>query len=345
MKINRQDLLKILEKPSSIIKTNQLVPEYSHFIFYDSMIYVSNGNILVSSKSNLTTIEDNFQIPSKLFLTFLKNLKEDSLNLTVEESKLIIETGSIVSSFAIIAIDTRPESSSLKNAKKYLDIDRFIKGLTFCRQVIAEESNEVLLNIHITNDHMFSTDRYRILKVKLQETFDGVDYSIPVSFVDMLLKYQKQIMEIYYTSKEISVKFKDGSTVFSSVFLEEYRDVSSYFPDPIKDFYIPLEFKTDLSEVIFRHSEYLKDMLSMDRKTKFSIEQNICTLTTSLNDQGNMVEILELVTSVEPCSFSLNTSYLTELFKNCSKFRYYGYRNSFLYIDNDMEFLMQTIQD
>jgi len=190
---------------------------------------------------------------------------------------------------------------------------------------------------------MFSTDRYRLLKVDLAESFQEIDYSIPTSFVDILLKYKKYIKTVMYSPEEMLVQFSDGSTISSLWIKGEYKDLSPYFPTTEE--FIVLSFEESLYDVVARHDKFSKSTISIDRKTTFCTEGNSCNVMTKLQELGVLAEDLMLKSSkyVEDSVFSIDVSKVIELFKTLSKFKYFKTQGLFLFEDDNKSFLMKTL--
>lgn len=344
MNINRKQFVEVFEKVSPALGTNVLVPELQYFQVEGNHVQASDGVLIIDSMFSVDT-GLKCSIP-KGVLSLLVSLDTEEVGLVVEDGKLGVRTTKLEGEFAVLTPPKfQPLSSVEAESMKLIDsklVDDVVEGLGFCRFVASRDlASGPKCGVQINKDTIFSTDRYRVMKWNLNGD-TGIVCSVPIKFIDLLKRNQSRISKLGCIENETLVVILDDGTYTSTCLLKgEYPELLQYFPDPLID-YNQVEFGGSLTLAIDRHLVLLKDVNPSDREMVVEIKEGICTLTSKVPERSNLVEHIDVKMEKDSgISFSVNPTFLQEISRRCSNFRYYD--NGLILFETDkLQYLMRA---
>lgn len=339
MKINREQFVEVLGKVSPALGSSVLVPEFQYFQIQGDHIQATDGVVIIDSMF-LADTGLECSIPKEV-LTLLTSLDTEEVDLVVKDGKLGVRTTKLEGEFAVLVPPKFQQLSSIKLIDSKL-IDDVVEGLGFCRFVASRDlASGPKCGVQINGDTIFSTDRYRVMKWNLNGD-TGVVCSVPIKFIDLLKRNQSRISKLGYAENETLVTILDDGTYISTCLLKgEYPKLLQYFPDSAE--YKQVEFGGSLTLAIDRHLVLLKDVNPSDREMVVGIKEGICTLTSKVPERSNLVEHIDVKMGKDSeIGFSVNPTFLQEISRRCSNFKYYD--NGLILFETDkLQYVMRAV--
>jgi hypothetical protein len=345
MKINRQVLVAVLEKLAPLLGNNPIMPEYQYFQIDGDHIQVTNGSLLGDIVCSIDT-GLNCSVPKEVF-DLLASLDVEEVDLKVTGTELQIKTNKIEGKFTVISPSTFKSLPKVdKNDPGSIDplmIRDVINGLGFCRFGVSKDIASMhYCGVQLNGDKIFSTDRWRVVKWDLVEDVK-VKCVVPVKFIDLLKKYQSDVIYLAVIENEITATLADGFLITATLIPgEKYPDLLPHFSSSEK--YEEIRFDGNLTPIVERHSVFLKDISPLDRVMLIEIEDGVCTFTSKVPERSNLVEKIGTKSEAElKLGFSVNPTFLREIANKCSSFKFFD--NGLILFEADkLHYLMRTGQ-
>lgn len=344
MKINRKQFVEALEKLSPALGINILVPEFQYFQIEGNHIQAFDGVLLADLVLPMDT-GLTCAIPKDV-LSLLASLNIEEVDLVFENDELQVRTTKLEGKFLVI---TPPKFQSYSQIRaddvKLIDpelIADVVEGLSFCRFGVSKDATAgPTCGVHICQDKIFSTDRYRVVKWNLNGD-SGVTCSVPLKFIDLLRRNRNDISELgCIEGKTLIVTLKDGTYISTCLLQGKYPELMGYFPDSAD--YKQVEFGESLAPAIARHLLLLKDVNSVDREVLIEAKEGICTLTSKVPERSNLVEHIDVSMEKDSeISFSVNPTFLQEISNRCSNFKYFD-SGLILFETDKLQYLMRAV--
>jgi len=344
MRINREQLVNVLEKVAPALGSNVLVPEFQYFQIDGDRIQATDGTMIIDA----TLLENTglkCAVMGRSFLDLLKGLDKEEIELIHKESKVKVKTDKIEGTFAVLD-EVKMENISFPSVRYEevpLEISSdLIKGIRFCRWGVSkDEASGALRGVKIKDNLVLSTDRYRITKYELSNHLP-FDCSLPSKFIDVLLRNEDEVSEMkYILGEKFVVRFQDGTIIVTAVLIGEYPDVLQYFPTTPSE---EVKFMGGQELAIERHISFLRNVDYLDKNIQVSIQGNKCILTSKDRELGELVEELEV--SIErdcvDIKFDVNPIFLRDIIDLCSGFKYYSVEGLVLFEAGKLKYLVQT---
>jgi hypothetical protein len=205
MVIKRQDLLNVLNKMqvNSIEKVN----------FKDNLIYQYENDILIKNEIFKENLQENFSLPLQQLITILTKLKDEEIELLVED---VIK---IKSKKSEIEFSKSPilKDFTFDNDYTWIDLpDNFIKGIQFANNLIDTNNQRFNPVVFIDNDKIVSTDGKALIIYNL-----GIDFNkffLTQSQINLLLKFD--IKQYYLKDNLIYFLGSDSSVIYFNYLID-----------------------------------------------------------------------------------------------------------------------------
>jgi DNA polymerase III sliding clamp (beta) subunit (PCNA family) len=324
MMVNRQRLVELLKKVYPAVGGAIGCTDYQYFVFEGNRVQATNGRMLIDSSlkdsegGEDTTLDLHCALLADPLLNLLQSLSGDTVDIEQKDKEVVIKSGHVKGVFAVVLGKTMlnrecSDSCDLSGLKEsrlegFLEI---IEAGNFCGQVVSkDETYGPLCGIHIKEGkYVFGTDRYRLIAWALKNIeFPNITGTLHIKFINMLNKCAKEIEVVdWIPGNKLSVVLKDNTYISSSVLLGDYPDLLSLFPADEKE-HCNLQFKDFAG--ITRHIDFLGNIASMDKVTKFEVDGLICKMTSMDPNLGTLEENFELISPVSKFEFSVNPTLL-----------------------------------
>jgi DNA polymerase III sliding clamp (beta) subunit (PCNA family) len=329
MKIKRRVLLHCLEKCMHVISSKS-AEDLQSFNFHDGRLQATNGSIWIDTVLP-EGLDLEIKVKAKHLYELVKKLTAKELELRVDNSNLIVVAGKSEAEFKVEppTPDKIPELGD--NLVKILD--DFIDGLRFCGLGASkDETSGPLSGVHITDDNLWSADRYRILNWKLESSM-GIDAIAPPKFGQILHSFKGDLEKLTFSPNNtgglFGVSLKDGTYIFAACINGEYKDLSSFFPQEAGAETIIL--KEEFIPILDRHVTFLNDVKAVEKEVKFTVRTDGAeTLSTKFVSGGEVERrLLEVVAlgserTGKEFSFAVNPVLLKDVVDKCLEFQYHS---------------------
>jgi len=341
MKVNREKLVDALEKVAPALGFNILVPEFHYFQIDRNRVQATDGVLLIDT-SLPEDVNFSCAVPGVPFLHLLKNLNDEEVELVHKDDTLKVRTDRVKGTFTTAVLKLK-ETADLQRAEKLsTDLPGLLQGLNYCRfGVSRDETLGPCCGVRVDNNYILSTDRYRIARWDLEESC-GVKNSLPLKFIETILKNQTAVSELYCQKDEqFVVILNDGTYIGTSVLVGDYPDLVQYFPT--SDNYRGVDLDVDLQDVLERHISFLKNVVLVDKEISVKILKGKCIITSEDKELGTLSEELEISSSKEEeVEFTINPVFLRDIAPECSGFKYYAEKGLVLFEFKNLKYLVQT---
>lgn len=330
MKLNRETLLQQLEKAYSAIALNPIVPHYSYFKIskeHDGLkgsVQAYNGLVLVNTEL-FEDIGQDCAIPAEPFIKLLRSLGDEEVELVFEGDEVKVKTDTVKGTFTIL--DETPIKSISISGHLITDeqiIQDLLNGLNICRLYVSkDQTSGPLRGVRIDGDKLIATDRYRIIVWKLDSSIP-VNCSIPLKFIDIVLKNRDEIKEFLFVKDDGFTAILNGGTQVSTLLLSgEYRDVLEYFPTSDSSFK-EIKFTDEMSNAMERHVTFLSRIDLIDKEISVRILKDKCITESTDKSLGSLVDEISIESEEDlDIEFFVNPIFLKDIVNVCSCFKYY----------------------
>jgi len=268
MKINRIELLKILEEVIPAITDKEVIEQSTSFIFKNNKIITYNDEICISHP--IKNLNINGVIKADEFYKVLKRINSKKVSIKKLKNEIIIKSGKTQAGL-VLQNKIKVPIDKIQKIKKWKSISKdFIKALKFSRLACKKSFSyhSVLSYIHIKNNFIEASDGYKISSYKLLKKISKESLLIPISVIDELLKYQIKKFSIIKNW----IHFKtENNTIFScKIANEKYPNINKIINFKGKKIYLSKK----LINIIERAKIFSKSELKKEESIKLKIYKN-----------------------------------------------------------------------
>ena len=327
VKIDKAEFIKSLDRVSPALGTNVLVPAFQCLQFHDGFVTATDGVMVIKSKC-MDNIEIESAIPGPQFLSLLKGLGGKTIGIKKVEENVCITSarGKIKGKFTTVTPTDPPPTPECEMLKSDDNFAKLFDGLNFCRYSVSrDETTGPRCGVRVDGNKVYSTDKFRIARYNIHDYNFSAPFTVPLKFVNILLKFRKDVREIgICKDTHIVVRLNDGTLLYSGLLEGEYRSLEGFFPSEDVKF-TKIGFPEALTPVLDRHIAFLKDVDSVFKKMNVTIKGKSCTFVSVDTDLGILEEELDLSSEVDiDVVFPINPLFWTDVSLRCSEFHYIG---------------------
>ena len=309
MEVERELLLKRLQKASVGLSRKEVQEQSNCFVFANGTITTFNGDIMAVVKSPLdieaiVTADDLIKLLSKF--------PDEKIKIIKKEKELIIKgkkKKAGITCFAenLLQVDNVPTPK--KWGKLSADTVDMMKQAARCCG--KDDQQYIATCVHVTPDLVESCDNFRLFRATMKTGFTK-EILIPASFVTTISKFKLE-----------KVSVRKGWTFFESknghMFAlrsshEEYHDSVDKLLE-MEDAH-EIKLPNNLGEIVGR-AEVMKDD-ELDPQITLSISEDKLKIT-SRKDTGWYRETKRIKYSGEPFEFIINPQFLMDMMKKTRK--------------------------
>lgn len=318
MKVNRQELLAILNKIKPGLSQKSIIEQAQHFIFTKSHIVTYNDNIAICYPFKT---DFQFTVIANEFFKLLDSINHDEIDMSLENEILLIKSKS--RKIKIKSLGKVKDVEQYLTALDYYDLDKFewkklsdnfltaIKHCVFSAS--RDMSNLALTGIYINKKYVFSTDGLRISKHNLSKKIDKI--LLPVNSAESLIGFDIN----RYFIKDAWIFFVDkNNVIFCSKKLNEkypYSDLNKNFDFDGIEIELPEDFIDSVSSAeILAEGEF-----NIDKTVIVKIKDSKIYCIGS-NDIGE-VKTWNKIKCKKDLSFVINPIFLKDILKITNKIK------------------------
>jgi hypothetical protein len=347
-KMNKTELIEKLELLKQATNPSSFILDYGCIHFDGKTLSATDGTTTIITSNPLP--EQSFSVRVDALLNLLTNIDAEEITLDVKETSLAVRTKRIQGKFSI----SKPrhiEFNTPKVLNKIEDCSKLLEAIYLCSFGTSKvKTSGSIGGVRIEGDSVYSTDRFRIYKYKMDNDSNIPNISIPKNFVDVLHKVENRVAQYGIVDSSFFVVLNDGTTIQTTIFSEGYPNLNQYFENIDLSKFKALNFESKLNTVLEKHlKSVLQSIDSNDKEIKFTLAGNVCTLHSQDRDEDKLVERgrveeeLELSEDVGNFSFTANPILLQEVLQHCEgKFLYHPEDKVILINAGKLQVLVQT---
>ena len=189
--VNSSYLLKQLNAINGVITTNPVVPILENFLFE-----IAGGTLTITASdlqtSMITELEveakedGSIAIPAKILLETLRNLPEQPVNFTIEESSYSIEISSDNGRYKLSGENATdfPRVPTVSDGYS-VNISSYVLGMAISNTIYAASNDElrpsmtgVFLKLDETNATFVATDSHRLIRYRRVDIVSDMSHSM-----------------------------------------------------------------------------------------------------------------------------------------------------------------------
>lgn len=274
MRINREEFLKQLESVLPGLSTKEVIEQSSCFIFKDKTVNTYNDEIACSQKS-LLKIEG--AVPAMPFISILRKLKEEELEIAVGESDkggtLLIKgkqrrAGINMEQDILLPID------AVDKPKKWKELpDNFADAIAIVQPCAGtNEAQFVMTCVHIGPKFIEACDNHQVTRFRIRT---DVDKSILVRRDSLKYIVSLEMVEFSETKHWVHFRNSDGLVLSCRHWVDDYPsdDISKVLQMKGEPLTLPKGLKEAVEKAEIFSSENIEgnNVIVNIKKGKFKI--------------------------------------------------------------------------
>jgi DNA polymerase-3 subunit beta len=275
---------------------------------------------IISNCFDFINIEDKNKalIPIKRFLSIIKELSSDQVELEKKNESLIIKSGKTKIKLRTNKVDDFPQIKK-EQGNKFIKINSKILSemLNFTSFCVGDDNSNyvlsgVLFNIEKNKISLVSTDGKRLSYIKrtIETNTEDEKFILPKKAVDELVKMIKEECEVLIFIKNNNILFETEETELIARTIDgEFPDYKQYIPKESEGKRLNINAKDLLSVLkranVLSTSDYIAVKISLD-------EKNI-TISKATADIGEIEEKIEVYYKGDKLDIGFNPLYLIDI--------------------------------
>lgn len=290
----------------------------------DSKMYLSttDTNIMIETVIDVDTTEDlEIAIPFSIFQRTISKLPEEEILLIYDNSKLTIKSGKYSSELLCMASDEYPRVM-IKESSDYISFEKkkfkkMIQKTAFSAN--SDDINGIITGVLIKNDKnnikMVAVDTFR-MAINKSDTDIGKDFEVVVP-AKLLIEASRIIgdgeddneIKIDVVDNKIVMKFDNNKVVINTLngkFIDYERILN-------RESSIEIRIKKDDLINSIERASILSSFLD-NNLIKMNISEDNLKIT-SLSEEGNMEENIEIIKEGPDLKIGFNSTYMKEILK------------------------------
>ena len=305
MIISKTKLQEALEIVRPGLANNESIEQTTSFAFIEGSIVTYNDEISISHPVPSLEIRGAV-IAEKLYL-LLSKIKKDEIDISIEDSKIVLQSGRAKASFTLIE-EIKLPLNELSGKKMWKDLpENFNKHLKFAMASCGRDmSRPVLTCVNVKKTGVLeASDGYKITSCELSSEMPVKDFLLPVKAALNVVKLQP--VRIAEGKGWVHFQTEEMTTISCRIFEDVYPEVSTFL-NIKKGIQIVLPITTeevlDRAIIFAKRSNVLQEMITITlEKNRFKIH------AVADDDAGEFEEEINFKYDEQPISFSI-TPYL-----------------------------------
>lgn len=287
LQVTQENLSRALNNVARIATTRNTLPILANVLIktVDNRVCIAatDLNIAITNYIGSKVSESgSITVPARLTQDFISSLPGGVIDISLEDTKLHIETEHHKSVINGIPADDYPVMPKIKEGNKWQITSKELKKAL--SQVVVAASNDdarpVLTGVNFYTEagnlYIVATDSYRLAEKKLMPLKKDINVLVPASAIqDLLRLLDDSEEEVEVTSDEQQILFKKGDVELVT------RLIDGNFPKYKK--LIPEKFNTSAAVSKNELSNIVKTSSLFARETAGSVKINIGSKEISIN--------------------------------------------------------------
>jgi DNA polymerase III sliding clamp (beta) subunit (PCNA family) len=256
MKINKNDLLTVLDTVKPGLSSKEIIDQTTSFVFNNDNVYTYNDEVSVAAHFPMPF---NGAIKATELFDFLKKVKNDEVDITFNEetSEVVLKAGRAQVGFTLANKIVLPLEEELSEKSEWSKLPkRFLEAIRFTIPCASNDmSNPKITCINLTKKGFVeATDNFRIAQYNMKRKMPVKDTIIPATSLKEVLKLTPK----FVSQGNGWVHFKNDNDVVIScrVFDESFVKIQNII-DHVEEG-ILFDFPEGLSEVLTKAEIFTK---------------------------------------------------------------------------------------
>ncbi|MCX5642233.1 MAG: DNA polymerase III subunit beta [Candidatus Omnitrophica bacterium] len=322
IKIQKRDLLSILNKVSGVLSPKPTLPVLNHILIEagKGVLVVTGTDLELSVKITKETVvlkEGKVLTPGRKLLEIAREFPEAEVGLYSEkENRLRISQGKIVLNLVGLRVDDFPLTPKIKNPNQFkITAGNLKKTIIYTRPVVVFDENKPNLSgIFFTTEDGWlttvTTDTRRLARHKTKTNLSAdIKFILPIKTADAIKSLWEEATELDVNLGTNQIIFSGEGLVLTSQIIEgEFPDYNSVIPkeNDLATATIPLAaFVATLRRI--------KQVVSTGKNlVRLDLRKNNLKVSGETAGVGEGAEEIDISYQGEPITLNFNPDYLLE---------------------------------
>lgn len=227
MRVSREELLSGLEQVQPALAPRNLLEQSTSFIFKDGQVFTYDGEVACRTYCPIEGI--TVAVKAKPILDYLRKLKEDEIEIILEDNELIFEVGREITTYTVehrivLPISEVPHIRS----RDYVSLNEgFCDALSVVATCAAGKREEsfAFRAVHLHPEWMEACDRKQLCR---WDVGSGLKDPILIRASDAKKLAPLGVIKIHATDNWLHFKNPCGTQFSCRRYLEQYPDCSKF---------------------------------------------------------------------------------------------------------------------
>jgi DNA polymerase III sliding clamp (beta) subunit (PCNA family) len=309
LKINKKELINILDKVKPGLSTKELIENTNKFYFTGKEVITFNDEICTR-----VPYETDFvgTVNAQKFFDLLNKIQTPEIDLTFDEKEIKVQAKKAKAGITLDPDGVLPieELGELPNPKEFKSIPKnFVDGIfmsSFC--VSTDSSNPILSCLYIDGKSIMSSDSYKVFKYELNKKMKS--FLLPAFNIQSIKKYNIN----KYALTDAWIHFKTTENFILSIRIypsTEYPDIKELFDGVQGDSF---SFPDTTQNILDKAIIFCDGAFDIDTVLNVQIKGKKLTVS-SKSDDGWFKESTVSKTKLDYLQFDVNPNFLKQILK------------------------------
>jgi len=306
MKINKNELLKVLSAVRPGIAKKDIVEQATHFIFTGNEVITYNDRICISHP-----FKTDFQcsVKGEEFYKLISSITDDDIEIKVDDKQITVKADKVRSGLSTLV------ESGVVELIDLLGIDKqewkklpkgFNQGIFLCMFSASKDISQTYLSCVATRGNaLFSSDNFRVSLYELEDELP--EFLIPAISVIELSKFDVEKYSL--ADSWIHFKTKENVIFSSRIVVAEYPDISGFFEIEKGT---KINFPKELKSVVEAVSIMAEGDLDLNKKIDIKITKGKMTCRGE-KDRGWVERDCDIDYKGKEIEFSINPIFFGQI--------------------------------
>ena len=321
MKINREELLKVLQAVKPGIAKREIIQQATHAIFTGDAVATFNDQICIvyPLKTDL-----HCSVQGEEFYKALESINEVEVEIIAEENQVKIISKKTKAGLSTLVGEKEKVESLIEDLRERVNVKRFwrklpkdfIQGVSLCTFTASRDMTAgVRCCVAIRNDKIFSTDNLRVSRYKMDASIDNM--LLPARDAAELIKYE--VTRYGKTEGWIHFITNEGVMFNCKTMVGDYPfdSLNRFFREPTDEITLPKE----LQDAMKAAAVFAAGDVDVTKMVEIKIKGKTLKCRSE-KERGWMEKEIDLKKSVgdEEIIFYVNPTFLAQILDRATSF-------------------------
>lgn len=226
MKINRNEILSVLETLQKGLSQKEVVQQSSSIIFKKGYAFSYNDEVAVSHPIKTDLVG---AVPGKELYQLISKVSSEEVELTIKDNELFVK-GSRAKAGLRLEAEIHLPLDELGSPDKWIELpENFCEAVSFCIPTCCKDLTfPALVCVHITSEYAESCDNYRVTRCEFVEASKAFKKPILVPASNLKAILDTNPVEFASTDGWVHFKNEEGVIISSRTYQDEFPDVEGF---------------------------------------------------------------------------------------------------------------------